>query len=167
VATTTQIGGRRRETRGERATQRALRPLTRSRWTLIDGALTGRGHHGHVLVGPAGVFLLESRSLSGTLTVEDGVLRVRWRDDPDDAYENPRLAARIRARAADLAGCLRAHGIVTRVQPVVVLWGGFDDRPLESERIAWVRGGELADYLAALPPKLTDAVAEHAARALA
>jgi hypothetical protein len=95
------------------------------------------------------------------------VLRVRWHDDPDDAYENPRLAARIRARAADLAGRLRAHGIVTRVQPVVVLWGGFDDPPLESERVAWVRGGELAGYLTALPPKLTDPVAERAARVLA
>jgi len=164
---TTEIAGRSRETRGERATQRALRPLTRSRWTLIDGAVTGHGHHGHVLVGPAGVFLLESRSLSGTVTVDDGVLRVRWHDDPDDAYDNPRLGARIRARAADLAGRLRAHGIVTRVRPVVVLWGGFDDRPLESERVAWVSGGELAGYLTALPAKLTDAVAERAARALA
>ena len=164
---TTEIAGRRRETRGERATQRALRPLTRSRWTLIDGVVTGDGHHGHVLVGPAGVFLIESRSLSGTVTVDDGVLRVRWDDDPDDAYENPRLAARIRARAADLAGRLREHGIVTRVQPVVVLWGGFDDRPLESDRVAWVRGGELAGFLTALPPKLTDVLVERVERALA
>jgi len=49
---------------------------------------------------------------------------------------------------------------------VVVLWGGFDDGPSESDRIAWVRGSDLAGFLAQRPPKLTDELVERAACAL-
>jgi len=61
---------------------------------------TGRGNIDHLLIGPPGVFLLDSKNLSGLLSVKAGVLSVRWREDPDDGYENFRLAGQDRRDSA-------------------------------------------------------------------
>jgi hypothetical protein len=44
------------------------------------------------------------------------------------------------------------------VHPLVVLWGRFEQRSIESDRVAWVRGRDLATVMAARPAVL-DAVA--------
>jgi len=46
---------------GEKATAKALRGLVKSGWTLLNDVDWGRGNIDHVLVGPAGVFLLETK----------------------------------------------------------------------------------------------------------
>ncbi|MBV8999995.1 MAG: NERD domain-containing protein [Solirubrobacterales bacterium] len=74
---------------GERATARPIRPLLRCGWTLINDTPTAWGNIDHVLIGPPGVFLLESKNLNGLVSIERGVLSVRWREDPDDGYERP------------------------------------------------------------------------------
>jgi hypothetical protein len=53
---------------GERATARTLRPLTKSGWVLINDVQRDRGNIDHVLVGPAGVFVLETKNLHGRVT---------------------------------------------------------------------------------------------------
>jgi hypothetical protein len=63
------------------------------RLALLNDIDTGRGNIDHLLIGPPGVFLLDSKNLSGVLSVKAGVLSVRWREDPDDGYENFRLPA--------------------------------------------------------------------------
>jgi Nuclease-related domain len=141
---------------GEKATARALRRLKRAGWILVDDVDTGRGNIDHLLVGPAGVFLLESKNLHGLLSVERGVLSVRWREDPDDGYENRRLTPRMRALACAVEARLATDGFdEVLVQPVVVLWGAFDQAPLQSKGVAWVRGKELADTLERRPRCLT------------
>jgi hypothetical protein len=151
---------------GERATERALRPLTGKQWVLINDLDTGHGNIDHVLIGPAGVFLLETKNLGGIITVEHGVLCVRWHEDPSDGYENNRLAARVRGAAAMLAERLRAQGDGYWVQPLVVLWGAFDQRSIESDRVAWVRGKDLANVLAQRPITLDEVQISQAAAAL-
>src|SRR4051794_31122357 len=117
---------------GEKATAKAMRRLARDGWTLIHDVDTGRGNLDHIVVGPGGVFLLESKNLSGTLRVEYGVLSVRWREDPNDGYDNRQLTPRMRARAAELSAVLRARGLARIwVQPIVVLWGKFEQRSIE------------------------------------
>jgi hypothetical protein len=140
---------------GERATAKALRPLVVAGWTLINDIATGRGNFDHVLVGPRGVFLLETKNLSGIVSVERGVLSVRWHEDPHDGHENPRLARRVRGAAAELHKALREHGSPTRVQPVVVLWATFEQRSLLSDRVAWIRGKEVANVLKERPVELS------------
>jgi hypothetical protein len=141
---------------GERATAKALRRIVRDGWTLVHDVDTGRGNIDHILVGPPGVFVLESKNLNGTITVKSGTLAVRWREDPTDGYESPRLAACMRQRAAGLSGGLRSLGIAgVWVQPVVVLWGSFEQRSIESDGVAWVHGPALAEVLAARPTTLT------------
>jgi hypothetical protein len=39
------------------------------------------------------------------------------------------------------------------VQAVVVLWADFDQRSIERDNVAWVRGDQLATVLAARPIK--------------
>lgn len=139
---------------GEKATAKPLRPLIREGWTLINDIDTGRGNVDHILVGPPGIFLLDSKNLFGVLSVTAGVLRVRWREDPDDGYENVRLAKQMRARAQDLEQRLQRQGVEASVQPVVVLWGRFDQRSILSKDVAWVNGKGLGRVLRARPARL-------------
>jgi hypothetical protein len=141
---------------GEKATAKALRPLVRRGWTLVNDIDTGRGNLDHVLVGPPGVFLLESKNLSGVLAVAAGVLSVRWREEPDDGYENRRLARQMRNRAQELERQLQRHGVEVSVQPLVVLWGDFPQGSVLNKRtgVAWVDGEQLQRVLRERPVRL-------------
>ncbi|HKG02777.1 MAG TPA: nuclease-related domain-containing protein [Conexibacter sp.] len=141
---------------GEKRTAKALRPLTRRGWTLVNDIQTERGNIDHILVGPAGVFLLETKNLGGIVSVERGALSVRWREDPDDGYEAPRVGPRARALAAQLAERLRESGMPNVwVQPIVVLWSDFPQGSVQSGGVAWVAGKYLASALAARPTMLS------------
>jgi hypothetical protein len=94
---------------GEKATAKALRRPVADGWVLINDIDIGNGNVDHVLVGPPGVFLLDSKNLHGVLSVSAGVLSVRWREDPADGYENRQLAPRMRS----LACVLETHSGVT------------------------------------------------------
>ncbi len=61
----------RRGARGERRTARHLRKLVRSGWTILhDLAIPGsRANGDHLLIGPPGVFLVDSKAWHGTITL--------------------------------------------------------------------------------------------------
>jgi hypothetical protein len=97
--------------RGEKATARALRSLIKDGWVLVhDLPRASGGNIDHVLVGPGGVYLLESKDLAGVVSVSGGTLSVRWREDPHDGYDNQHVAPRVRAAAAELSASLRRAG---------------------------------------------------------
>jgi hypothetical protein len=77
----------RRGAEGERKTEKALRPLENLGW-LVEHDLqrTGGANVDHVVTGPPGVFVLETKNLEGTITIEDSVLTARQLDDPDQVY---------------------------------------------------------------------------------
>jgi Nuclease-related domain len=91
-----------------------------------------------VLIGPPGVFVLESKNLNGIVSVHHSVLHARWHEDPDDGYENRSFAPRARASAAELHDALRADGATADVQPVIVLWAEFEQRSILSSNVAWI-----------------------------
>ncbi len=108
------------------------------------------------LVGPAGVFLLDSKNLHGMLAVRSGVLLVRWREDPADGYGNRDLTPRMLALGRVLETRLRVDDVNgPPVQPVVVLWGSFEQRSIASKGVAWVQGAELARVLENRPVTLS------------
>src|SRR5205814_246370 len=116
----------------------------------------GRGNLDHVLVGPGGIYLLESKWLSGVASVSRGVLTVTWPEDPDDGYENTTFARRARTDAALVACHMRDRGMPRIwVQPVIVLWANFDQDPVVSDGVAWLRGKQLADALLRQPIRLS------------
>ncbi len=122
---------------GERSTAKQLRPLLKAGWALIHDVEDRFGNIDHVVVGPPGVFTIDSKNPGGICVVKNGVLTVTWREDPDDGYEQPGLAKRSRATAATLASELRAHGQRGFwVQPVVALWAPFAQASIESDGVA-------------------------------
>jgi hypothetical protein len=63
---------------GEQATADALKLLPRDAWTVFhDVRWPGRRYANvdHVVVGPPGVFVIDSKNWSGSVTVRDDVLR--------------------------------------------------------------------------------------------
>lgn len=68
----------RRGAAGERRTARKLRPLTRHGWVVLhDRALPGsKANIDHLAVGPAGVFLVDSKQWSANVRYVRGRLRV-------------------------------------------------------------------------------------------
>jgi hypothetical protein len=150
---------------GERATAKALRPLTREGWVLVNDIQTDRGNIDHVLIGPSGVYLLETKKLGGVVSVADDKLRLRWRDAPDDGYVLDRVGVRARGQAAALHERFRAAGIRPGwLQAVVVVWAPFEQRVVDADRTLWVHGAELATVLRSRPTRLGEQdIAEAAA----
>jgi hypothetical protein len=103
------------------------------------------------------VFLLDSKSLHGDLSVERGVLSVRWREDPEDGYENWRLTPRMQTLARALGERFEQAGVSDApIQPVVVLWGRFEQRSIRSKGcVAWIQGGELGATLRRQPAQIS------------
>ena len=103
----------------ERWTASELRTLQRRGWRLVNHVMWQRHDVDHVLVGPGGVFVVETKwsSRSWGLTGED------------DRLEAAVERARSNARRVQL--WLRGEG-VTAVHPVVMIWGaGTSDVPPE------------------------------------
>jgi hypothetical protein len=158
----------RRGSGGERRTARALRPLARSEWAVRHDLSGSRGNRDHVVVGRAGVFLLDSKAFGGAVDVENGLLSVRWLEDPDDGYDLPRLGARMRGAAASLAADLTAaSGVRAWVQPVVVVWAEFSQGLVESDGVVYVHGDRIAEWLLAAPERIADTSAVKLRGALA
>jgi hypothetical protein len=89
----TETAAWRRGARGERRTARALRKLVRQGWTVLhDVAVPGsRANGDHLLIGPPGVFLVDSKAWHGRITqavngaawhnghpLDETIATVRW-----------------------------------------------------------------------------------------
>jgi hypothetical protein len=134
---------------GERKTEKALRPLEKRGWSVRhDIERPGRANMDHVVVGPRGQFVLETKNVSGTVSVEDGCLVVRLFDDPDETWRYRALAGRVKAQAAEVSRQLRHRsGRAPWVQPVVVVWGDFAQKLVEADNVVYVHGDHLRDWL--------------------
>jgi len=143
---------------GEQATAKALRPLQSEGWTLLHDRRIGlrRGNIDHLLVGPAGVFLLDSKRWSGITTVHAGVASVTRHEDPDlpkDLWNG--LPAAVRGAAAAVSGRVKeVSRIKLWVAAVVVVWGEFPQREAAGDGFTYLHGDELLRWLRAQPLRL-------------
>lgn len=129
---------------GEQWTAQELRKLGRRGWRLVNHVQLRQGDIDHVLVGPGGVFAVETKW---------SAQEWRW-NPPDDRLRAAAVTAGSNARDLRLWHELKSLG-VTAVTPVVVLWQGAGrqvpgDAELEGARLvtsrtvdAWV--SELGD----------------------
>jgi hypothetical protein len=69
----------------------------------------GRGNVDHVVLGPAGVFLLDSKRWAGTISVDGDDLSVTNELDPADSYRDRGRLAIARGQAARLNAEIRAR----------------------------------------------------------
>jgi hypothetical protein len=139
-----------RGAQGERLTEKALRPLERQGWSVVhDVQRDGRANIDHIVNGPPGYFLLETKNLSGAIAFEHGCLVARQFDDPDEVYRYTSLASRVRGQAAELSDRVHAQrgGRAPWVQGVVVIWGDFPQRRVEDNKVVYIRGDDLRHWL--------------------
>ena len=113
-----------------------------SAWRTVHAVGIGLGDVDHVVIGPPGVFALETKRKSSPWTRAD--LRMGGRVDlaKDQAQRN---AKAVRSR-------LRAYERDVEVTPVVVLWGRTQEGVLgHGGRVPVVHGGDLCTWLLSRP----------------
>jgi len=143
---------------GERWTEKRLRPLERDGWVVAHDLEAKFGNVDHFVVGPAGVFLLDSKNWSGVVSVADGVATVTPRENPDAAWSWPRLPGALkRASFQNKEAIERLTGVRVFVHPVVVIWAPFDQEHVLSNGVNYVAGEFLETWLRSLPTRLDGA----------
>lgn len=111
---------------GELATARAVAELTVDGWHVLhDRLLPHGGNIDHLVVGPAGVFVLDAKNWSQPAQVDDaGRLRA-------GRYSKQADAERLVATAATVEAAVRRTGNQAPVTPVLVITGEFSsDQPV-------------------------------------
>lgn len=141
----------RRGAEGEQRTGKALEPLLAAGWAVRhDVELDGRGNVDHILLSPTGAaYVLDSKVLSGRVTLERGVLVQRFSNGHSRRLHD--LGRRMRERAALVAveWSRRTGKPSPPVRPVVVIWGAFSGSG-EVGGVTYVSGSELASTLVKL-----------------
>jgi hypothetical protein len=141
---------------GERQTGRVLKKLEARSWKSVHDRAGKYGNLDHVVVGPGGVFLLDSKNLSGAITLEDAGLKTEYTDAPKDGFTYTSLAGSMRGAAAHLKDQIAATTDLTYwVQAVVVIWGDFPEREAERDKVAYVSGDHLEAWLSRQPDRLS------------
>jgi hypothetical protein len=140
---------------GEKWTEKRLRPLERDGWVVAHDLEAKFGNVDHFVVGPAGVFLLDSKNWFGVVSVADGVATVTPRDNPDAAWSWPRLpGAMKRASFQNKEAIEHLTGVRVFVHPVVVIWAPFEQEHVLSNGVNYVAGDFLETWLRSLPTRL-------------
>lgn len=142
---------------GEQDTAKEIEKLG-AEWHCEHDFVHDYGNWDHILVGPPGVFLLDSKRLSGqAVAVGDSLRsgRVRY-----SGLAARRAALEVKRRMDDALG--QSAGWV---QAVVVVWGDFPQALHEEERVVYVAGRELRSWLSSLEPRTN--TSQIAARATA
>ena len=131
---------------GEQQTEEALRGLDTS-WRCEHDIARPRSNWDHVLIGPPGVFLLDSKLFMPTSSV---------RGDRLLAGRSSYPGVRFRGAALNLHQALtRSFSRKLWVQAVVVIWSEFQQRRVEENRVVYVHGSELLDWLRSQPGRLS------------
>ena len=143
----------------EKQTAKQLRPLIRgAHWTAVHDRASRYGNRDHIVIGPSGVYLLDTKSPGGIVSIDNSVMTVRRREDPEDLYEQRTLAGRMRGAAAELADDLgHTTGKRPWVTPIVVIWAPFEQRVVEDRGVLWIHGKALREWLTNQKTKLEGA----------
>lgn len=152
---------------GERWTEKALMTLEKQGWHVAHDLQGKYENVDHLVVGPTGVFLLDSKNWHGDVTVENGVAAIVPRDNPDAAWGATGLARRMRAMSKCNKDAVQAlTGVSTWIQPVVVVWAPIAQKSVGSDGIAYVAGESLAEWLRGRRGNLDRAKAERLVKAI-
>jgi hypothetical protein len=101
-----------------------------------------------VVVGRAGVYLLETKNPQGTLRIQGGRPYLRRRLDPRADKPYPWVLRDARSRARRLHEELkRRTGHAPWVHAVAVVWCRFDEAVYETSECALLHGGQLLQWL--------------------
>jgi len=91
---------------------------------------------------------LDSKMLGGSANVEGDVVRVQRLDDETDEYSLDRLASGMRGKAVRLKEDIEVTASVkVNVTAVVVLWCPFEAGAVTINRVTYVGGDKLANWI--------------------
>jgi hypothetical protein len=156
----------RRGAAGEKKTEKVLRRL-RGEWSVLHDVIPGRWNIDHIVIGPSGVYLLDSKVLTGEISIRDHAVVAKRGPFEVDHWSNPHIERRLRGTAAQLHDEIRDRSRAgVWVVPVVVLWADFPERIVEDGDFAYVHGDELATWLVSQSRVLSPEVRSRAATAL-
>ncbi|MDP8902092.1 MAG: NERD domain-containing protein [Actinomycetota bacterium] len=153
-----------RGARGERVLAEVTGPL------IADGYyhLHDRGMPGstanldHLLVGPAGVFVIDAKSWTGRISVDGSVLRQNGRRRDDHLERSRRQASEL---AIVLEQALGAHRVPVR--PVLCFVGDHGiDTPTIVDRVYLLNSGELVAFVRRFERRLEQTSVDEAMKAL-
>jgi len=154
IAMPGRFGNWRRGGWGEENTASEVNSLKKRGWTVRhDLATSKKANIDHLLVGPS-VYVLDSKNLKDSrVTVEGEALRVTLIDDPESSYLLDRFP--VKGQAFRLERSIEKHfGFRAQVQPVVVVWGVFEEREAWLGGLAVVQGMHLKTWLESRPRTL-------------
>lgn len=121
----------------ERWTSKDLRKLLGRGWYVVDGIHFWHGDVDHLVVGPTGVYLVETKHTDSELD-----LTSRWGLESAAAWTD---AVSRRTRSTRLL--LKSHSV--DVEPVIVIWGGqVRGTPCECDGMRIVHRRDLSDEMA-------------------
>jgi hypothetical protein len=138
---------------GEQATGKQLKRLERDGWIVLHDLPRGSGNVDHVLVGPGGVFVLDSKRTDGRVVVKEGTVTVTRVDDPELQFEHTGTPHLLRLAWETHERVLSGSRINQWVTPVMVWWADFPQRVVE-ERCIYVHGEELVTWLQGRPTQI-------------
>ena len=144
------IERKRRGAEGEKQTAAELAVLPPT-WSVQHDVECSYGNWDHVVAGPAGVFMLDSKNLMGEAAVVNGVLELRRHECPDEVIRFDRLPSRTRGAAAELSRRLAASDWAPFVAGVVVVWPVLAPTVLSGDKVTYVSGPSIRNWLLAQP----------------
>jgi Nuclease-related domain len=144
---------------GQRRTGRVLQSLDPAIWRVHQNIqLADGGHADHLVIGPGGAYLLDSRAWHGAVTVDHKGATITPEGRPAAAWT-------ARGQHCSLAPAAARFGrVVSRPagsplptpRAVVVIWAPFPDGLAVSGGITYVAGEYLADWLSGEPRRGED-----------
>lgn len=137
---------------GERRTERVLKRLRHLDWHVVhDLEWPGAGNIDTLVIGPGGVYVLDSKVWGGVVRVDSTGATITPRDNPDAAWTARGQTGRMSRAGTAVARALAARTghPVPAATPVVVVWAPFPARVATAGGIAYVAGEHLADWLLA------------------
>jgi Nuclease-related domain len=131
---------------GERATAREVEQLGPD-WHCEHDIEHDHGNWDHVLVGPPGVFLLDSKFLHGTAAAAQDALRCGRMRFSGSAFRSGAWAVK--------SAVQRRLGTRSPwVQAVAVVWGDFPQQRHTEDRVVYLSGEHLTEWLESLDERL-------------
>lgn len=123
---------------GEGWTSEALRKLRKHGWRLVEHVPLTYGDVDHVLIGPGGVYAIETKTTA----------RPReWNvDEPDRWLRRAVTQARHRAERVQRILLERETRVRTDVHPLLVLWGPMQGTTEEIEGVRVLHGSDLVKW---------------------
>ena len=140
---------------GEERTATTLAPLRKQGWVVVHDLPRTKSNLDHVIVGPGGVFVLDTKNYRGSASVVGDVLTMTYETDRPPAYQSDSLARRARAQGREVNQMLQVRGLKPGwVSGAVVLWSNFEQKRAAGYKMTYIHGDALVEWLLEQPARL-------------